>query len=382
MSKKAAEAKYYTSDSIRKAKAVYNVIYGSRSFGKTFDMFKHAVDDYYQARKKGTIRQWAYLRRYDTDLKGVNISTAGDTLVCDGNGHNNIPDLTEGTFDTIAYYQKAWYLAKTVDGKIIKDQKPFMIAFAFPEYEHKKGSAFPYVSDIWFEEFIGVSGKPINKDEFVVFQNIISTIARGRHVTIWMTGNTINPFSEYWDWMGLTKAAVQKPGTIDIYRLGKTDKKIAVERTIERKEYAESKTSNAYLFAFDDPKLKMITTGEWEIGDYPLFDGEIKTEDICGKFYVEHKGKFYRGDVISNGDESYIYIHKDDDFTDPMDIDYDLIYSLNPNSKQNYRQRLDKALTDPERWIVTLMSMGKVFYDEAWTGVAIADYLAKSLKSA
>lgn len=380
MPKKKAEPKYYSLDEILKLQAVYNMIYGSRSFGKSFALTMLGAENYVRAANDGKREQMAYLRRYDEDLKTVNAGTFCDCLICDGEGKNRVIDLTGGDFDSVIYYQRGWYFCKTRNGKRLKDNYPFMVGFSFPAYEHFKNADYPFVNEIWFDEFIGVSGKAVPKDEFVVFQNVISTIARGRHVRIWMTGNTINPFSPYFEWMGLTNAAKQKPGTIDVYKLGKTDKKIAVERTIERKEYVASKKSNSYLFAFDDPKLQMITTGGWEIGVFPLFDGEIKTEDIAGRFFIKHKDKIFQADIVSNQSDNFIYIHKDIDFFYPIDEDYDLIYSLETSSKSNYRQRMDKALTEPERWIATLFSLGKVYYDENWTGVAVQDYRTQMIK--
>lgn len=56
--------KYYSLKPILKRKAVYNVIIGERSNGKTFACLKLALENYFT---KG--EQFAYIRRWSTDVK-------------------------------------------------------------------------------------------------------------------------------------------------------------------------------------------------------------------------------------------------------------------------------------------------------------------------
>lgn len=376
----ATEKKYYDLAPIEKENAVYNIIYGQRSYGKTFALAYHALKMYWQARKEKNIYQFAYLRRYDEAIIGNVARSICDTLTCDGEGNNRVLEITEGAFDTITYRGGEFKLAKTnlETGITKKDNNPFMLAFALNTWDKMKGGSFPHVEEIWFEEFVEVSTKPYLKNEFVIFQNVISTLARKRHVKIWMTGNSINPHCPYWDWMGLTKVTEQKPGTIDIYSIGKTDRKIAVERTADTPEYARSTKSNAYLFAFEDPRLKMITEGDWEIGSYPLVPYEIHASDICGRFFVEFREKLYQGDIVSNQDGGFIYMHVHNDPLYPP-TEYDLIYSLSYSPRQNYRRRFDRWFTQAEETIVRLMKQDKVFYDSNFTGNAIENYMKMSI---
>lgn len=374
------EAKYYDIEPIAKENAVYNVIYGQRSYGKTFAVLFMFLQKYWENKQKGIIYQYAYLRRYDEAIQGNIIRSVCDTLVCDGEGRNRIKEITGGVYDSVSFRSGEFKLSRTnpETGLTKKDNTPFMFAFALNTWDKMKGGAFPHVEEIWFEEFVEVSTKPYLKNEFVIFQNVISTIARKRHVKIWMTGNSINPHCPYWDWLGLVKLNEQKPGTIDIYKIGKTDKKIAVERTADTPQYARSTKSNAYLFAFEDPRLKMITQGDWEIGSYPLVPEEVKTDDICGRFFIEFRGKLYQGDIVSNAEGYYLYIHP---HTDPLfpPTDYDLFYSLEYSHKANYRRRFDRSFSVGEELISTLIKQDKVFYDSNFTGNAIENYIKMSI---
>lgn len=374
------ESKYYDIEPIAKENAVYNLIYGQRSYGKTFAMLYMFLSKYWEHKKKGEVYQFAYLRRYDEAIQGNVIRSVCDTLVCDGEGRNRVKEITEGAYESVSFRAGEFKLTRTnpETGLVKKDNTAFMFAFAMNTWDKMKGGAFPHVEEIWFEEFVEVSTKPYLKNEFVIFQNVISTIARKRHVKIWMTGNAINPHCPYWDWMGLTKINEQKAGTIDIYKIGKTDRKIAVERTADTPEYARSTKSNAYLFAFEDPRLKMITQGDWEIGSYPLISEEVHSSDICGRFFVEFRGRLYQGDIVSNQVGSYIYFHIHNDPLYPP-TDSDLYYSLEYSTKMNYRRRFDRWFSKGEEIIIMLMRQDKVFYDSNFTGNAIENYMKQSI---
>ena len=84
--------------------------------------------------------------------------------------------------------------------------------------------------------------------------------------------------------MGLTRVKDMKPGTIDVYQYGEEGKlRVAVEYAEASKE---GKKSDVY-FAFDNPKLKMITTGVWEIDIYPHCPYKYKPKDIQFTYFIK-----------------------------------------------------------------------------------------------
>lgn len=362
--------RYYDSTAIRRCDAVYNVIAGQRSYGKTFDMGIHIVEQFWDGLLKGQLRQAAYIRQQDMDLRGRSAETALDCLVCDGEGRNRIAEITGGKYNSIRYYRRAWYLEK-VDPESKSSTKcadPFMIGFALSQYMHDKGGSYPYVTDIWFEEFMQVSERGYLPGEFKIFQNVISTIARKRHVVIWMTGNTMDPYCPYFQQMGLHKIRQQKPGSIEIYKLGRSGKKIAVEITGSADQYETPTEGNDYLFAFDNPELKMITSGGWEIKAYPLLDYDLQPRDICGTCWLQYNGEQLQIDVVSNGKVAFLYIHKGDDPIITPDPDVDLIYSPEYDMRPNWRRRLETPQTDAERVILALIKCGKIYFDDNISG--------------
>ena len=378
--KEAPSPEYYTLDPINKIGAVYNVIFGVRSYGKTYAMLDRILQNYCNGRKEHKIVQAAYIRRYDDAIKPKFAGTVIDTMVCNGHGKNRIAEITNGEFDSAYYNAGAWVLTKydPETGLTKKDANPFMLAFALNTWDKMKGGAYPYVTEIWFEEFVEVSTKPYLKNEWAIFLNVISTIARRRDVRIWLTGNTINIYCPYFKNMGLKNVKNMKAGQIDVYSIGKTDRKIAVEMTYDTAKYKESRKNNQYLFAFADPKMQTqsITQSTWEIGAYPLVETEISQKDIAGRFFIEFDDELFACEVVCT-DDAYIYIHAHSDVLRPPD-DSELFYTPAYSTKQNYRRRLDRPATEAEKIIYNLFRLEKVVYDTNATGNAIENFIKQT----
>ena len=71
--------------------------------------------------------------------------------------------------------------------------------------------------------------------------------------------------------MGLTHIDKMKQGTIDVYTYGTSELTVAVEYC----ESMKGSKENNYYFAFNNPKLNMITSGAWELNLYPTFTSKI-----------------------------------------------------------------------------------------------------------
>lgn len=382
--------RYYSSENIKKTGAAIKVVYGKRSHGKTFDRIVDAVTDYWDGRNNKELRQTAYVRRRKENLAARYMKKVGDTIVLDETGRNRVKEITGGVYDTIVYWNYEWRLGKTKeDGSVIKDDNPFMIAFDLSTWYNGKGGGYPFVFHIWLEEFCKTRQETYIDGEFGAFQQVLSTIARNRqNVDVWLTGNTLDPFCPYFEEMGLTNVLNQKPGTIEIYKLGKTDETIAVERTNDDSDYKDSTTVPKFRFTFDTQDSDMINNGDWQFGIFPLFDNRevnedrIKQSEIIGRFFIEFKKNIVQCDVVSRETEAFIYAHKDLDTLHPLDYNRDLIYSLDWNTKHNYRRRLDRSFSDGEDIIVMLMRMEKIFYDSNLTGFTVDSYMKESVRRA
>lgn len=364
------KVKYYSLDNILTHKAEYNIIYGERSNGKTTSVLLKALEHYVES---GYTKQLGLIRRWEEDFKGKNGQQMYDgiiKIVDKKTGKNKIESITNDKYNSIRYWSQRWFLCKYDDkgNKVAEDKQPLTIGFALTSEEHYKSTSYPNIDNILFDEFM--TRQYYLPDEFIKFQNILSTIIRLRDdVTIYMCGNTINKFCPYFNEMGLTGIKKQKQGTIDVYTYGDSGLKVAVE-------YADSpskkKASNKY-FAFNNPKLQMITTGGWEIDIYPHLQRKYLPKDVIDKFYILFDRELLQGNIISVDDTLFIYIHRK---TTPIKEDNDkMIYQEAIDYRRNYRTDIMKPQNKFDLLITKLFKNEKVFYQDNEVGEIVNNYL-------
>lgn len=357
------KVKYYTLDRILKHNADYNIIYGERSNGKTTAVESYAIKDYI---KSGFKNQLAIIRRWEEDFKGKNGQQMFDHIVNLG----WIKEWTKDLYNGVYYYSQRWYLCTyNEEGKkIAQEETPFAMGFALTSEEHYKSTSYPNIKTVLFDEFI--TRQFYLPDEFIKFQNVLSTIIRLRtDVKIFMCGNTINKFCPYFTEMGLTNIKTQKRGSIDIYRYGESDLTVAVEYSDMQ---GTKKLSNKY-FAFDNPKLEMIKSGGWEISIYPHLPVKYLPKDVQYKFYIKFDGETLQGNIIIVDDTEFLYIHRKT--TDIKEDNEYLVYQQEPNYGRNYRVNLLKPYSKVDKYIKDLYVHKKIFYQDNEIGEIFNNYI-------
>lgn len=368
-----AKSKYYSLNHILKADADYNIIFGERSNGKTYAALLYGITNFVNSRDTDSISQFAYLRRWKEDITGKRASQIFDSLV-----HNNeISKLTEGKYTNVSYSNGAWYLSymDTKLNKMVLDTIPCCYAFALSDMEHDKSASFPNIDTIIFDEFL--TRKYYLADEFITFVNVLSTIIRQRdNVKIFMIGNTVNRFSPYFKELGIDIETI-KQGKISVFTYANdvSPLKIAVDYCGSK----QKKSSDKY-FAFNNPKLNMITSGKWEIDFYPhLPEGyKIKGKDIIFSYFMEFNDKYLQCDIVMKDNDFFTFIHEK---TTPIKHpDTDLIYSLSDNIKSNYRRNILMPTNENERKIAWFYKANKVFYSDNETGEIVRNYIMLCMK--
>lgn len=353
---------WYKLDNILSYDAMYNIIYGERSNGKTYSVLKYALERYVT---KG--EQLAYLRRWDEDLKGKRAASLFDSLV----SNDEVVKLTDGKYTGISYYSNRWYLCKYNEkGRKIQDKKPFCIGFSISTMEHDKGSSFPEIQNILFDEFL--TRTRYIPDEFILFQNCLSTIIRKRKgVKIFMLGNTVNQYCPYFKEMGLRHIRTQKQGTIQLYNRGEESKpSIAVEYTGSVKSIDGS--AEVY-FAFDNPKLEMITEGSWEMDIYPHLPVKYIDDDIQFIYFIEFDEILLQCEIIYKDESLFTYIHEKT--TKLKDRENDLIFTTEYSHKPNIRRDLLTPQDRLGRKIKEFFIDERVFYQNNEIGEVVRNYL-------
>ena len=359
--------KYYSPEKIDKENATYNIIFGERSNGKTTSILMKIIKNYVETGKQGAI-----LRRWYDDFKGKNGPAMFDGVV----EMEYIRQVTNGLWDSVYYFGLRWYLARTItnekgERKLEHHDEPFAYGFALTRMEHDKSVSYPNITTIMFDEFI-TRGYYL-PDEFVIFMNVVSTIVRQRDdVKIYMLGNTVNMYCPYFAEMGLKHMNKMQPGDIDLYTYGDSGLRVAVE-------YADGisksgKKSDKY-FAFDNPKLHMITNGAWEIDIYPHLDQNMKyiTREIMVTYFIEFNDEIVQADIVRKPTTAFTYIHKK---TTPIkDWDKDIVYTTSTKPQQNVRRNMLRNTDRINRRIYSFFQNDQVYYQNNVVGELVRNYL-------
>ena len=356
---------YYNLKEIMKYDCPYNVIYGERSSGKTYAALYYCLEQYFNHHK-----QFAYLRRWEEDFRGKRGASLFAPLINNG----VIKKLSNGEYNSVEYYSGRFYLSNydPDKGVRIRAPEPFGYAFALSTMEHDKSTSYPNVNTIVFDEFLTRTSYLV--DEFVIFCNVLSTIIRDRSdVKVFMLGNSVNQYCPYFKEMGLKHIKEMEPGDIDVYTYSNNNLKVAVEFTGGGR-IRDNKPSDFY-FAFDNPKLQMITSGAWELGMYPhLFPHySYRPKDIRLTYYIEFDGETVRCDLIKVDRDIITYIHPQT--REIPDKNKHLIYSTTQCIDYNYRVRIDRPSSDIENTIWEQFKFNKVYYQDNEIGDFVMNYI-------
>lgn len=371
------KSKHYNGEDLLKLNAVYSCVVSLRSNGKTF-FFKYvALFGYHKngVDINGYLEdggQLAYIRRWYDDFRGGKAPIMYDDFINNPELGNIVEKNTKGKWNSIHYESGKWYLQKVdLDGKVeSRDPNFFAIEFSITGEEHYKSTSYPGVRFIFFDEFI--SRGYYLPDEFIKFQNLVSTIVRNRtDIRIFMAANTINKYCPYFEEMGLKNVKTQKQGTIDLYKYGNSDLTVAFEYAKDESK-GRSKVASKY-FAFDNPKLKMITTGEWEIDLYPHLPEKYIDSDIRYMYFIVFDQEILQCEIIHKPNKLFTFIHRK---TTPIkEGEKALIYQQGYNPLPNYKRKINRPSNKMEAKIWSFFSNDKVFYQDNTVGETVRNYL-------
>lgn len=364
---------WYSYDEIDKKKAQYNLIVGERSNGKTYGAIKKAFKNYIENKKHTVL-----IRRFDEQLMPKNISDMWTSFI----QNKEVEELSNGEYNTIIYYRRKWYCAFYDDNEneyTKKDTTPFMHALSLNTMENtKSGFSDPDVTMVIFDEFL--TREYYLKNEFVVFQNLLSTVIRSRDdVKIYMLANTVNFSAPYFREMGISNILKQEQGTIDVYSYndanGKdTGLRVAVEYCeSKKKSTGKGKKSDVY-FAFNNPQVNMIVSGSWEMASYPHPDWRVsKSALLWDKSFIEFEDSLLQIELyIDEVHGCFALVHP---FTsDLMMQDTTQVFSVDYHSERQYKYGMDKSCpVNSKVW--ELYNSNKWVYADNTTGEIVNNFV-------
>ena len=364
---------FYSYTEIDEIGALYNLIIGQRSNGKTFGALRKVVDAYLEEDLPS-----AYIRRLDESIKPKNIDTLFDPHA------DYIKEKTGGKWNGFIYRGNAFYLARydtspTTGRTVLKarEKKPICWTYAINTADSTKGADKGPVKYIIFDEFMTRKFYLVN--EFVLFQQVLSSIIRKRPgIKIYMLANTVNKFCPYFKEMGLTKVQNQEQGTIAVYQLGSTESKIAVEYCKYEEDSTEKAVSN--YFAFDNPQLKMISSGAWEIALYRHPPQGLGDYQIIFTFFILFSQKILQGDIYMFKGYPVISFHPKT--TQLQNPDRDLLYiEEQVDGNPLHQINLAAGQTKAHKLIRQLIAENKTFFDSNETGEIFNSWLKIATKT-
>ena len=362
---------YYDIEPIDATGATYRLIVGQRSNGKTYAVCKHMLEDYLEKGRRG-----AYIRRYDESIQPRNIQSLFqphiDYIVKYCMGH----DLP---WNGYYYRAREFHLCEySAEGEILaRDETAFCITAAVNTAENTKGQDRGVVHTICYDEFMTRTGYLQN--EFILYMNLLSTLIRDRdNAVIYMLANTVNRYCPYFGEMGLKNVDQIPQGEIALYTYGDTNLTVAVEYCDSVK--ATKKTASKY-FAFDNPQLKMITSGEWEFQLYPRAPYKILKDDILLTFYVQFGENLLACDIVhptdkKHADDVFIFVHNQ---TKDIEIGPDKICFVEKfSSCLMHTQSINVGTTEAHKLIYGLIRRKAVCFADNMVGEIYRNWLIQN----
>lgn len=361
-------AQYYNCSKLDELDATYNLIYGKRANGKTFKICRKIIVKYLSEELPS-----AYVRRLDEMIKQGNLQDLFSP-------HNEfIRVMTGGLYNSTSYRTRCFNLCTYKDGEKIKqDKQPFCRTYAINTVETTKGQDSGEIKYVLLDEFITRQFYLTN--EFVMWQNTLSSIIRthSNKVKIYMLANTVSKYCPYFREMGLTRIKEQQQGTIDLYTMGKTETRIAVEYN----DAAGAADKVSSYFCFDNPELDMITSGAWEISLYRHIPRGVGDKPPELQFYIIFDGLIERGGLYIYNDAPLItFSRRYKDIKEPENA---IIYSDTlddpPDPNPLHQTNLQCTITRAHELILSLIKQHKTYFDTNEDGEIISSWLKWATK--
>ena len=134
---------HYNIDKITECDANFNIIYGEKSNGKSYQVkHKKAIEHYLETGKR-----FILMRRWQADLTTLWIEQYFQDV--------DVEKLTDGKYNCISVWRKVIYLStyNVETGKVVRGEK-IGYTMALSTEQHYSGGSFLDVDTIIFEEFM------------------------------------------------------------------------------------------------------------------------------------------------------------------------------------------------------------------------------------
>lgn len=261
---------YWLINKILATKADFMLVIGQRGNGKTFGVLKYFLEQY-----KKTGKRFAYLRRWDEDIKAYRMEQLFAPF-------RNVIDEIFGEEFSIEYKNHKFYLVNGNGTKI--DTLGYVLSIS--SSAHTKSISYTNLSFILYDEFIRMTGEQELKDEMSRFDNTLSTLIRGdnTNVKVFMLANTVSKYSPFFLRFGIDINKIEQ-GTITVKEIPLETGEV-LKVALEYCEFNEEASKKISKYSTN----AMIKSGKWEIPDtdeIPTVPGSIIKEQLLFTIYSE-----------------------------------------------------------------------------------------------
>lgn len=342
---------YYDISEMLKTNAEYMMLLGQRSNGKSYQVKKTVLEDFYFNETK-----FIYLRRWKADIKQKEVSTYFDDIP--------IAKYTNREYNSVRAMNGFIYLCKIEDGLIVEKIEMGRYC-ALNEYERYKSQVFMNYKNIVYEEFI--TDSIYLNDEPKLLQQFVSTVARLDKIRVFLIGNTLTRVCPYFHEWCLENVLKQKQGTIEIYKYHMEDNvevKIAVEYC------ANTNNKNTMFFG---QAAKQIVTGEWDVKEVPKLPRQLyEYEKIYEVMVVYQAFKFVLELLIEPKEGGVIiFVYP---YTSNRKIQRVITDEFSDKPYISSKLDIDKK---PELLMLKALRMDKVCYSDNLTGSDFSKVIEK-----
>lgn len=279
--------KHYDMTNLKSKNANYNIIFGRRNNGKSYQIKKTVLTDYFENHKR-----FIYLRRSVNEIKKDVCETYFDDF--------DIMDWSEGKYNAIVVKGNKFFLANITEDFKIKLGDKIGYIWTLVHYQNYKSGSYLDVGNIIFEEFM--TNTLYLSNEVTKLDSIYSTVDRNRHVVrMWLVGNAISRICPYIDGWNIRNVFFKlKPGdlvtTESLTADGETTKLIAIERC--------SNDAGGKSNSFTD----MFDSGDYITTKQPLLPGSYKDYKSNYKFVFCYKGFKFLCEYLSKDTDTLFFI--------------------------------------------------------------------------
>ena len=340
----------------------WNVILSARGVGKTTNILLLGMC-YNQT--DGTEIQ--YIRQYDDMLTPSKITDLFSVIL----EYKYIPKITNGRWNSVVYYRRRWYYCNIDDSGVETERAdaPFMVCLGLnKEHDYRSSYNAPKGDFIIVDEFMRAD-KMYLRDEFVILNNLLSTIIRKRTTAkIYLLANLVDITCPYLVEMGIHDIVTSlKFGDFRQLKNGETVLNICM---LKPPEDNSGNKFNKYFAPWHNAKLTGITgaKGIWAIKMYPHAPRESFT--IIDRAQIECRDGFIAREIRKYNNGLYLMFY-------PIDSPDDrrVTYSRDDSKPFDIMRRYGLGYTDTDKIVLKLIDRRKWYFSDNVTGERVETYI-------